>query len=270
MTNPKLPEKIEGYRSGEINALIDYAAAMTLLDGVDIVHDRTERGVRPILLRSGKAKDNSNPNSSFWTTLTGNLAFQVAPGKLYVDGILTTIADLTFDTDIDITGHYAAKSYAYLKLDITDPAAVTAAFELWSSLKPDTAVLKYFMLLEMEITADVITNFIRRWIGGDIWYSGGFIGDPGATDPGTEIDTLPASNPGAEGTKTAQTDTWTANNESNHGLKQWFVSRIFYDHGDECILYMFMRYQLFDKQGRLYYVSAETRVTIDEAVPETV
>ncbi len=69
---------------------------------------------------------------------------------------------------------------------------------------------------------------------------------------------------GSEGSETAASDTWTACGST--GLDDWRVTRVVYnDAGDEK-LYAMMRKYTYDKTGKLYLVSAETRVTVD--IPE--
>ena len=90
-------------------------------------------------------------------------------------------------------------------------------------------------------------------------------GDGGpAEDPGTEVDTLGAA---AEGSETALTDSWTAGGD--HGLAVWCVSRVVYNEAGDKILYEFFRLHTYDSNGRLYSVSAETRVEVDATVDET-
>ena len=85
-------------------------------------------------------------------------------------------------------------------------------------------------------------------------------------DPGAEVDTIGSA---AEGDEAAETSTWEAGNESEHGLAVWVQTRTaYYDTGD-MKLYGYFRLMTYDKYGRLYSVSAETRVIIDTPVPES-
>jgi len=79
-----------------------------------------------------------------------------------------------------------------------------------------------------------------------------------ADNPGASITTIGAA---TEGSETASSDTWTAG--TANGLAEWYVSReVYNDAGDE-ILYSFLRKRTYDKYGRLYSVSGETRVTVE-------
>jgi hypothetical protein len=92
------------------------------------------------------------------------------------------------------------------------------------------------------------------------WPAGVPIG--AATDPSTSVTTLGAA---SEGSETAATDTWTSGGDN--GLAEWYVSRVVYNDGAATpTLYAFLRKRTYDKYGRLYAVSAETRITVD--VPE--
>lgn len=97
----------------------------------------------------------------------------------------------------------------------------------------------------------------EKWIAADAT-------PPEAEDPDTAVDTLGA---GSEGTADANSDTWTAGGEN--GLRAWYVTRLFYDHAAAKILYAFLRMFVFDRFGRLYHVSGETRVEVDATVAET-
>jgi hypothetical protein len=87
-----------------------------------------------------------------------------------------------------------------------------------------------------------------------------------AEDPGEDVVTLGA---GEEGSETALTDTWTAGNDEGNGLAEWYVSRVVYNEAGDKILYAFLRLRTLDQYGRLYSVSAETRVSVDVTVEET-
>ena len=82
-------------------------------------------------------------------------------------------------------------------------------------------------------------------------------------DPGAAVDTIGSA---AEGDEAAETSTWTTG--SDNGLAIWVQTRAaYYDTGD-MKLYGYFRLMTYDKYGRLYSVSAETRVIIDTPVPE--
>lgn len=80
-------------------------------------------------------------------------------------------------------------------------------------------------------------------------------------DPGEDVDTLGAN---TEGSETADTTTWTA--AGTNGLEEWYVSRTVYNHSGDKKLYSYLRKRTYDKYGRLYSVSAETRVEVDATV----
>ncbi len=79
-----------------------------------------------------------------------------------------------------------------------------------------------------------------------------------AEDPSTTIDTLGSS---SEGSETAATDTWTAN--GTNGLALWQTVRTVYSHTGDKKLYEFRRKLTFDRWGRLYSVSGETKIEVD-------
>lgn len=86
-------------------------------------------------------------------------------------------------------------------------------------------------------------------------------------DPLTAVVTINNANEfddDTSGAETARTTSWTAGTEN--GLAEWYVSRIVYKHDGDEKLYAFLRKRTYDKYGRLYSVSGETRVVID--VPE--
>ena len=74
----------------------------------------------------------------------------------------------------------------------------------------------------------------------------------------------------AEGADTADSASWTAgatdSNQNLLGVKVWVVSREVYNAGGDQILYFFARLWTFDAFGRLYSVSGESRVIVDETV----
>jgi hypothetical protein len=82
-------------------------------------------------------------------------------------------------------------------------------------------------------------------------------------DPDVDVVTLGAN---TEGSETASTGTWTAGNEDEDGLAEWYVSRVVYNHSGDKKLYKYLRKRVYDKYGRLYSVSAETRVEVDATV----
>lgn len=68
-----------------------------------------------------------------------------------------------------------------------------------------------------------------------------------------------------EGTAAAKTNNWTYNGTS--GVKVTKQTRTYYDHTSSSpVLYGYYRTFLYDKNGRLYSVSAETRYEIDTPV----
>lgn len=87
------------------------------------------------------------------------------------------------------------------------------------------------------------------------------LGGGAAENPGAAIVTIGAA---AEGSETAATNTWTAGGAN--GLAEWYVSRVVYNDTGDKTLYAFLRKRTYDLSGRLYSVSAETRVTVDVPV----
>lgn len=90
------------------------------------------------------------------------------------------------------------------------------------------------------------------------------IGGGCAENPGTNVDTIPAAG-AVEGGETALTDTWTSSPTGN-GLALWVVSRVVYNEAGDQKLYKYFRKLTFDKCGRLWSVSGETRVIVDTPV----
>jgi len=89
--------------------------------------------------------------------------------------------------------------------------------------------------------------------------------DHSAEDPGVNVDTLGAA---SEGTETALSDSWSVGGSGN-GLAIYKVTRTVYNHAGDKKLYEFLRLFTYDDCGRLYSVSAETRVEVDAAVQES-
>jgi len=85
--------------------------------------------------------------------------------------------------------------------------------------------------------------------------------DLNATDPGSDVVELGDDTEGAEA---ASSDSWDSG--GSDGLSLWVqVRQGYYDSGDQK-WYAYARNLIFDAAGRLFTVSAETRITVD--VPE--
>ena len=95
---------------------------------------------------------------------------------------------------------------------------------------------------------DVLTYSGTAWVGSQ----------PNAANPGASIDTLGSN---SEGSETAATDTWTSG--GTNGLALWQTCRVVYNEAGDEKLYEFRRKLTFDKSGRLYSVSGETRIEVD-------
>ena len=68
-----------------------------------------------------------------------------------------------------------------------------------------------------------------------------------------------------EGSVAAQTNSWTY--DGTNGVKVTEQTRTYYDHtATSPVLYGYYRTKTYDKSGRLYSVSAETRYVIDQPV----
>lgn len=87
------------------------------------------------------------------------------------------------------------------------------------------------------------------------------LGGGAAENPGATITTIGAASEGADA---ASTNTWTAG--TANGLSEWYVSRVVYNHTGDKKLYSFLRKRTYDSSGRLYSISAETRVEVDTPV----
>lgn len=64
----------------------------------------------------------------------------------------------------------------------------------------------------------------------------------------------------SEGSTTASTSTWS---QGTTPVDVWVVGRVVYDHAGDETLYAMARKLQFDGLGRLYAVSAETKITVD-------
>ncbi len=92
--------------------------------------------------------------------------------------------------------------------------------------------------------------------------------DPSAKDPedpGTDVVTIGSD---TEGDEEEDTTDFTVGTDGN-GLEEWYCSRIGYFHEGDKKLYGYYRLRTYDKYGRLYSVSGETRVELDETEAET-
>jgi hypothetical protein len=98
----------------------------------------------------------------------------------------------------------------------------------------------------------------KAWVAGQPESGGGPAENP------TTSDTLGAASEGSEG---ALSDTWLAG--GTNGLQEWYVSRMVYNHAGDMKLYKFMRKRTYDRYGRLYSVSGEVRVEIENPVAES-
>ena len=86
--------------------------------------------------------------------------------------------------------------------------------------------------------------------------------DAGAKDPSTAKTSLTTS---GEGSAAAQTNTWTFG--GTNGVAVTVQTRTYYDHtASTPVLYGYYRTFTFDRNGKLYSISAETRYTIDQPV----
>jgi len=77
---------------------------------------------------------------------------------------------------------------------------------------------------------------------------------------------------GTEGSETADTHYWSRDELPDGGdrygdcpIKDWYVSRNVYNESGDKVLYQMMRYKSYDADGKLNYISAETRVEVDAA-----
>ena len=138
------------------------------------------------------------------------------------------------------------------------------------------ALIRLKELLDVAINASTLADgdalkwdaTSSKWVNGEVAGSGG---DP--EDPGTGVVTMGAdyateNGDQAEDSEEELQDTWQAGNEGGLGLAEWHVTRVVYCHDSAKILYAFVRLHTYDKFGRLYSVSAETRVSVDETVEE--
>jgi len=109
------------------------------------------------------------------------------------------------------------------------------------------------------------------------WQDGKHLVRFGPEEASSSIPTLPENPPDpyvlgsdTEGTEAALTTSWTTGTEDGaKGLAEWYVSRVVYNHEGDKVLYAFLRKRTYDQYGRLYSVSAETRVNVDATAVET-
>lgn len=85
-----------------------------------------------------------------------------------------------------------------------------------------------------------------------------------AEDPDTDIDEIGAE---SEGSESASSDSWEAGGVN--GLSEWYVSRVVYNHSGDKKVYAFLRKRVYDRYGRLFSVSGESRIEVDATVPES-
>lgn len=104
---------------------------------------------------------------------------------------------------------------------------------------------------------DVLIYNGSAWVPGEA-------GQASVASPGTVVTTIGAA---SEGDEDASADTWVAGGGT--GLAEWYVSRLVYDDTGDEVLYAFLRKRTYDSAGRLYSVSAETRITVDTPVAES-
>ena len=89
--------------------------------------------------------------------------------------------------------------------------------------------------------------------------------DAGAKNPSTTKTNLTTTANGGEGNAAAQTNTWTFG--GTNGVSVTLQTRTYYDHtASTPVLYGYYRTFTFDRNGKLYSISAETRYTIDPPV----
>ena len=89
--------------------------------------------------------------------------------------------------------------------------------------------------------------------------------DAGPKDPSTAKTSLTTTANGGEGNAAAQTNTWTFG--GTNGVAVTVQTRTYYDHtASTPVLYGYYRTFTFDRNGKVYSISAETRYTIDQPV----
>lgn len=134
----------------------------------------------------------------------------------------------------------------------------TATWDSGISYANESSTVRIIPIFEITCSGPSITSWIQRRFC-DIR-----IDSQVAENPGASIDTLGGS---SEGSETASSDTWTAG--SANGLDEWYVSRVVYNESGDKVVYAFLRKRTYDKYGRLYSVSGETRVAVDATVEHT-
>lgn len=86
--------------------------------------------------------------------------------------------------------------------------------------------------------------------------------DVGPADPSSAVVDLSVL---GEGSAAAETNTWTFG--GTNGVKVTLQTRTYYDHtATSPVLYAYYRTFTFDRNGRLYSISAETRYVVDTPV----
>ena len=90
--------------------------------------------------------------------------------------------------------------------------------------------------------------------------TGWVLDEVAASNPSSSVQTMPPTN--TADADAANTDTWTAG--GNNGVSKTVLYRTKYvTSGTTPILYGYFRTETYDRYGRLYHVSGETRATID-------
>jgi hypothetical protein len=126
------------------------------------------------------------------------------------------------------------------------------------------ALIRLKELLDVEVNDETLAEGHGiRWNAEEGRWENGQVSGGAAEDPDTEIDTLGGD---TEGSETASSDTWDVENEAAHGLALWQVCRVVYSETGDKKIYAYVRLMTFDKTGRLYSVSGETRIEVDAAV----
>ena len=181
------------------------------------------------------------------------------PGVLPVrTGPLPSLPDQPFGKmpGIDWT---TGKHLPLTKPVITENEAAAAKEK---AIVPFSETLQSFSRVDLSTVEE---GQVLVWNGSE-WVPGTPVssGTVAPEDPGSAVDTLGSD---TEGDETALTDTWEAG--KGKGLSEWYVSRVVYDDTSDEVLYVFLRNRVKDEYGRLFSVSAETRVIVDTPVPES-
>jgi hypothetical protein len=183
---------------------------------------------------------------------TSSTAGDVSSGTCRIDGAVTTITNLPSS----LSSLTASKVY-WIEVDMS-AASPTAEWKSHATTYATaSALLLVFPILEITC-ADSVISSVKQRRSSDIVIVNGEPANPSSPD------TIGSA---AEGSESAETTTWTSG--GTKGLAVYIQTRTSYFHAGDKKIYGGFRLFTFDKLGRLYSLSGETRVEIEAAEAHT-